>query len=73
VTANAEVASRPVQLQCYNTHSSCVVPPSDTYEMRRLEPGHGDYMDCPNVELYSLDGSGRTGNIVGQYCLIGEK
>ena len=60
-----------VELFCFPSLSDCVLPELGTYLLVTLPAGKGDYMDCRHdVELYSMDKTGKPVNKIGQYCAL---
>lgn len=70
VLLDADLAGKPVQLECFLSQKSCTALTSGDYLMVRLAAG-GIYQDCLNVGIYSLGENPTKDKPLGEYCLLG--
>jgi hypothetical protein len=69
VIVTANVAGKPLELQCNQSMAACKAPKPGEYWMVRLPKNHGMY-DCANVDLYPKSADPDTSEKIGEYCLI---
>ena len=69
VIVTANMAGKPVELQCNQSMSACTVLKPGEYWMVRLPKNHGMY-DCANIDLFPKSADPETSEKIGEYCLI---
>jgi hypothetical protein len=69
ITVNAELETKSIEMTCFESNPECRVPKPGFYLMNRLPAGKGFYMDCANVDLFSISRTGQHDKRLGQYCL----
>ncbi|MBZ5596704.1 MAG: hypothetical protein LAN83_00135 [Acidobacteriia bacterium] len=68
VVVTAEMAGRPLELQCNQSMAACTALKPGEYWMVRLPKNHGMY-DCANVDLFPKSADPETSEKIGEYCL----
>jgi hypothetical protein len=70
---NAEIGNLRFQLMCFLNLTGCHVPKPGKYLASQATAEGGIYQDCYNISLFERLADGKQGQLVGTFCLLGDK